>query len=105
MCQYGLILRYECLETRNGMPILYAKSLIRPHFFPLDSFLPEVPAHGAVDDEVEAGVEGDEQGGDAGGGNSIESQQLFYQVFTPEWDTTMHKIFFNQGISCVKISC
>ena len=76
-----------------------------PALFPLDSFLPEVPAHGAVDDEVEAGVEGDEQGGDAGGGNSIESQQLFYQVFTPEWDTTMHKIFFNQGISCVKISC
>ena len=63
-------------------------------FFPLDSFLPEVPAHGAVDDEVEAGVEGDEQGGDAGGGNSIESQQLFYQVFTLEWDTTIHKIFF-----------
>ena len=46
-------------------------------FFHSTSFLPEVPAHGAVDDEVEAGVEGNEQGGDAGGGNSIESQQAF----------------------------
>ena len=67
------------------MQIWYGKSLTRPHFFPLDSFLPEVPAHGAVDDEVEAGVEGDEQGGDAGGGNSIESQQLFHHVFTLDW--------------------
>ena len=63
----------------------YGRSLTRPHFFPLDSFLPEVPAHGAVDDEVEAGVEGDEQGGDAGGGNSIESQPLnsFSTMFLP----------------------
>ena len=65
------------------MQIWNGRSLSRPHFFPLDSFLPEVPAHGAVDDEVEAGVEGDEQGGDAGGGNSIESQQLFNQLFAP----------------------
>ena len=35
------------------------------HVFPLPLF-PEISAHGAVDDEVEAGVEGDEEGGDAG---------------------------------------
>ena len=37
---------------------------IRPHVFLLQ--LPEISTHGAVDDEVEAGVEGDEEGGDAG---------------------------------------